>query len=73
MEESNYQIIGKTLTIYTGKKFYKNQIEKKRGIIAEVCPSDYDIVISEESMRSDETMANIAEIMGGGEEVAITE
>ncbi len=73
MEESNYQIIDKTLTIYTGKKFYKSQIEKKRGIIAEVCPSDYDIVISEESMRSDETMANIAEIMGGGEEVAITE
>ena len=73
MEESNYQIVDKTLTIYTGKKFYKSQIEKKRGIIAEVCPSDYDIVISEESMRSDETMANIAEIMGGGEEVAITE
>jgi DNA polymerase-3 subunit gamma/tau len=73
MEESNYQIVDKTLTIYTGKKFYKSQIEKKRGIIAEVCPSDYDIVISEESIRSDETMANIAEIMGGGEEVAITE
>ena len=73
MHESDYQIVDNTLTIYTGKSFYKQQIEKKRGIIAEVCPTEYDIVITEESLRSDETMANIAEIMGGGEEVAITE
>lgn len=73
ISESDYTIENNTLTIYTGKKFFKNQIEKKRGIIAEVCPNEYEIVVTDEALQKDETMANIAEIMGGGEEVAFSE
>jgi len=72
LNDSNYQLIGNVLTIYTGNAFYKKQIEKKRGIIAEVCPQ-YEVVISDDCLRSDKTLEDIAELMGGGEEVAFSE
>ena len=72
-KDSEYELLNNTLTIYANHKFNKNQIEKKRGIISEVVPKEIEIVISEDSLRSDDTMSNIADLMGGGEEIQIDE
>lgn len=72
-KDSEYELLDNVLTIYTNHKFNKGQVEKKRGIIAEVVPPEIEIVISEESLRSDDTMSNIADLMGGGEEIQIDE
>lgn len=72
-KDSEYELLNNTLTIYANHKFNKNQIEKKRGIISEVVPKEIEIVISEDSLKSDDTMSNIADLMGGGEEIQIDE
>lgn len=71
--DSEYQLEGNHLTIYANGKFPKNTIEKKLPVISAACPPEIDISVSEDSLRSDDTMANIAELMGGGQEVSIEE
>ena len=73
LHDSEYQLDGNHFTIYANGKFPKNTIEKKLPVISAACPPEIDITISEDSLRSDDTMANIAELMGGGQEVDIEE
>ena len=70
---SEYQLEGSHLTIYANGNFEKNLIEKKLPVISAACPPEIDITVSADSLRSDDTMANIAELMGGGQEVSIEE
>ncbi len=73
IRDAQITVDGKKVTIFAGKKFAKNILEKKRGLITELIPSDYDLQIKAEYMQNDATLANIAELMGGGEEVNINE
>lgn len=73
LSDSEYRLEGNCLTIYTNGNFQKETIEKKLSIISVACPPEIDIVVSADSLRSDDTMANIAELMGGGQEVNIEE
>jgi hypothetical protein len=73
LSDSEYQLEGNRLTIYANDKFKKGTIEKKLSVISAACPPEIDITISADSLRSDDTMANIAELMGGGQEVNIEE
>jgi hypothetical protein len=48
-------------------------IKNRLNIITEFCPSNLEISLSDKSLQNDETLADIAELMGGGEEVALSE
>ena len=73
LNESDYTIANHKLTIYAKKKFPKAQIDKRRGIIAEVLPADYAVEVNDQVLNQDADLAAIAELMGGGEEVHIDE
>lgn len=73
LNESDYTIADHKLTIYAKKKFPKTQIDKRRGIIAEVLPADYTVEVNDQVLNQDADLAAIAELMGGGEEVHIDE
>ena len=63
----------KILKIYTGNYVRAKNIEKRRNAIAEILPGDITIEITKEKLATDPEVANIAAIMGGGEEVEIKE
>ncbi len=73
VRDAQIEIVDQRAIVYAGKKFSKNILEKKRSLISEMLPSDYDLEIKEEYKQNDATLASIAEIMGGGEEVTINE
>ena len=68
---SKYTLKGKTLTIYTGNYVKAKNIDKRRAAIAEILPEDITLEISKEKLATDPEVANIAAIMGGGEEIEI--
>ena len=73
LNDSDYTLADNKLTIYAKKKFAKQQIEKRRAIIAEILPEGYTIEINDQILNQDADLAAIAELMGGGEEVTIDE
>ena len=73
LSSSDGRIEGNIYKIYTRQKFKKNNIEKKREIIASAIPEQYTLEISDETLETDSELAAIADIMGGGEEVEINE
>ena len=73
LSSSEYQLEGNHLTIYANGNFEKRIIEKKLSTISAACPPEIDIDVSPDSLQTDDTMANIAELMGGGQEVSIEE
>lgn len=73
LSSSEYQLEGNRLTIYANGNFEKRIIEKKLSTISAACPPEIDIDVSPDSLQTDDTMANIAELMGGGQEVSIEE
>ena len=73
LSDSEYKLEGTHLTIYANGGFHKKQLDGKLAIISAACPPEIDIEISADSLRSDDTMANIAELMGGGQEISIEE
>lgn len=68
---SKYTLKDKTLTIYTGNYVKAKNIDKRRATIAEILPEDITLEISKEKLATDPEVANIAAIMGGGEEIEI--
>ena len=68
---SKYTLKDKTLTIYTGNYLKAKKMENRRAFIAEVVPNDITIVITKETLADDPEVANIAALMGGGEEIEI--
>ena len=73
LNDSDYTLTDNKLTIYAKKKFAKQQLEKRRAIIAEILPEGYTIEINDQILNQDADLAAIAELMGGGEEVTIDE
>lgn len=73
MQDSNYTLSGGKLVIYARKKFAKTQIEKKRGLMAQILPPEITVEVNDQTLNQDADMAAIANIMGGGEEVQIDE
>ena len=73
LSSSDGRIEGNVYKIYTRQKFKKNNIEKKRAIIASAIPEQYTLEISDQTLEKDSELAAIADIMGGGEEVEINE
>jgi hypothetical protein len=71
IQDSDYEIEGTKLTIYAKKKFSKDQLERKKGIINEILPDGFELEITAKTLNKDADLAGIAELMGGGEEVQI--
>ena len=68
---SKYTYKNKVLTIYTGSYIKAKNIDKRRNFITEVIPNDVSVEITKETLADDPDVANIAAIMGGGEEIQI--
>ena len=73
LTDVDYRIEGKIFKIYARNDFKKKQLEKKRQIITASIPSELELEISAETYARDSELAEIAELMGGGEEVQIDE
>lgn len=71
INDVDYVLDGDIFRIYAKKKFIKLRLEKKRDLIAEILPETITLEITDETLAKDPQMANIAAIMGGGEEVQI--
>lgn len=68
---AKYTFKDKILTIYTGSYIKAKNIDKRRNFITEVLPDDVSVEITKETLADDPDVANIAAIMGGGEEIQI--
>lgn len=68
---SKYTLKDKVLTIYTGSYLRTKNLDKRRSFITEILPDDISLEISRETLADDPDVANIAAIMGGGEEIQI--
>ena len=68
---SKYTYKDGQLKIYTGNYLKAKNIEKRRALISEVLPNNIEVEISRETLADDPEVANIAAIMGGGEEIQI--
>ena len=73
LAKSGYELDDQQLTIFAGKKFAKNQIEKSLPVLAGALQAqnlDREIIISAKPKPpKDSQTAAILDIMGGGEEV----
>ena len=68
---SKYTLKDNILTIYTGSYLRSKNLDKRRNFITEVLPDNISLEISKEQLADDPDVANIAAIMGGGEEIQI--
>lgn len=78
LQKSQWSFDGEKLTIYAGSAFYKKKLDdaKNKPLISEIIPEetamDLEIdIIGEKKPPEDEKLAEIAELMGGGEEVKL--
>ena len=78
LQKSQWSFDGKKLTIYAGSAFYKKKLDDAKNkpliseIISEETAMDLEIdIIGENKPPEDEKLAEIAELMGGGEEVKL--
>ena len=69
--DSDYLVDNSQLVIYAKRKFAKTQLDKKKSALAAILPDSMTIEVKAETLAKDETIADIAAIMGGGEEVQI--
>ena len=76
LQKSQWSFDGEKLTIYAGSAFYKKKLDDAKNkpliseIISEETAMDLEIdIIGEKKPPEDEKLAEIAELMGGGEEV----
>ena len=73
LEKVSCNLSGSTLYLHTTNSFIKKRIEANRKLISAALPSSYTIEISDKAFVKDPDIANIMEIMGGGEEIQIDE
>ena len=78
LQKSQWSFDGEKLTIYAGSTFYKKKLDDAKNkpliseIISEETAMDLEIdIIGEKKPPEDEKLAEIAELMGGGEEVKL--
>ena len=72
-EKASYCLNDKTFELHSTNGFIRNRLDKKRSIIAEVLPESYTILISDQPIAVNPDIANIMDIVGGGEEIEIDE
>ena len=80
LQKSQWAFDGDKLTIFAGSAFYKKKLDdaKNRPLLAEIITAEAGIelevdIIGEKKPPEDEKLAEIAAIMGGGEEVNLEE
>lgn len=78
LQKSQWSFDGEKLTIYAGSAFYKKKLDDAKNkpliseIISEETAMDLEIdIIGEKKPPENEKLAEIAELMGGGEEVKL--
>ena len=78
LQKSQWAFNGEKLTIYAGTAFYKKKLDdaKNRPLIAEIITEETGMeleidIIGEKKPPEDKKLAEIAELMGGGEEVKL--
>lgn len=78
LQKSQWSFDGEKLTIYAGSAFYKKKLDDAKNkpliseIVSEETAMDLEIdIIGEKKPPEDEKLAEIAELMGGGEEVKL--
>lgn len=76
LQKSQWSFDGEKLTIYAGSAFYKKKLDdaKNKPLISEIILEETEMdleidIIGEKKPPEDEKLAEIAELMGGGEEV----
>ena len=80
LQKSQWAFDGDKLTIFAGSAFYKKKLDdaKNRPLLAEIITAETGIelevdIIGEKKPPEDEKLAEIAAMMGGGEEVNLEE
>ena len=78
LQKSQWSFDGEKLTIYAGSAFYKKKLDdaKNKPLISKIISEETEIdleidIIGEKKPPEDEKLAEIAELMGGGEEVKL--
>ena len=78
LQKSQWSFDGEKLTIYAGSAFYKKKLDdaKNKPLISEIISEEIEMdlevdIIGEKKPPEDEKLAEIAELMGGGEEVKL--
>jgi len=80
LQKSQWAFDGDKLTIFAGSAFYKKKLDdaKNRPLLAEIIAAETGIeleidIIGEKKPPEDKKLAEIAKLMGGGEEVKLEE
>ena len=80
LQKSQWAFDGDKLTIFAGSAFYKKKLDdaKNRPLLAEIITAETGMelevdIIGEKKPPEDEKLAEIAAMMGGGEEVKLEE
>ena len=80
LQKSQWAFDGDKLTIFAGSAFYKKKLDdaKNRPLLAEIITAEAGMelevdIIGEQKPPEDEKLAEIAAMMGGGEEVKLEE
>ena len=78
LQKSQWSFDGEKMTIYAGSAFYKKKLDdaKNKPLISEIISEETEMdleidIIGEKKPPEDEKLAEIAELMGGGEEVKL--
>ena len=78
LQKSQWSFDSEKLTIYAGSAFYKKKLDdaKNKPLISEIISEETEMdleidIIGEKKPPEDEKLAEIAELMGGGEEVKL--
>jgi len=72
-EKAQHRLKDKTFELHSTNGFIRSRLDKKRNLITEVLPESYTILISDQPIAVDPEIANIMDIVGGGEEIEIDE
>ena len=72
-EKAHYCLNGTTFEVHATNAFIRKRLDTKRSLITSVLPESYTILISDQPLAVDPDIANIMDIVGGGEEIEIDE
>lgn len=72
-EKVHYCLNGTTFEVHATNAFIRKRLDTKRSLITSVLPESYTILISDQPLAVDPDIANIMDIVGGGEEIEIDE
>ena len=73
LEESDFEVKPNEVHIYVKRSFIRSKLKERQDRILAVLPDNYKLEILEGAKAVDKTIADIAALMGGGEEVILDE